>query len=421
MGAAVTAFGVSSPPNGSNAPRFQVVVDRLVVPTAPEASVDFVQRSIRIQEADSLAKALERSGAADDELLEFVQADSRLKGLRELSPGATLHAEIDSIGRVHELRYALGLTEDSYLTGTSQRIRVHRSAEGIEATIDDVPLVRSMQVLQVTIESSLFAATAQAGIPDRVASQIADTFGGDINFERDLRKGDRLRVIYETLHEPDSLAAPVPGRLLAAELSNRGRQLNAIWLEDAPGRGQYYDFDGRSVSKSFLRYPIEFARISSGFTMARMHPILGRRQAHRGVDFAAAPGTAIRATADGEVEFLGNQRGYGNVIELRHHNDYTTLYAHMRGFKSGLRQGHRVRQGDVIGYVGSTGWATGPHLHYELRVNGQHRNPLKANLPEAKPLDAGMRELHAQRVSTLRSQFALLDEQPALKVAGRFE
>lgn len=418
MGAAVTAFGVSVPTQGRGTAAEQIVVDKLLIPAAQGSGIRRLPVILEVNEGDTLEGLLRSTGAMDQQFFRFLQTDDTARAMHELTPGRLVMAEFDTIGRVHQVRYTPGLDDDSHLTGKVTRVHVRRVDGELKSEVETVNLVRTTRIASTTINSSLFAATSKAGIPDRIASEVADIFGGDINFERDIRRGDQLRVIYESMFEPDSLAGEVPGRLLAVELTNRGRTLNALWMNDGDGRGQYYDFSGRSVSKAFLRYPIEYARISSGFTRTRMHPLLGKRKAHKGVDFAARPGTKIRASGNGRVEFVGTQRGYGRTVILRHGKKITTLYAHMRSFKRGIRKGQVVKRGDVIGYVGSSGMATGPHLHYEFRVSGRQRNPLTIALPEAKPLGNHLLARHRARVVELKGQFAQL--QP-MQIAGSFE
>jgi len=233
------------------------------------------------------------------------------------------------------------------------------------------------------IRSSLFSATDAAGLSDGVATQIADIFAGDIDFHRDLRLGDKFTVIFETF---SLLGRPVKtGRVLAAEFINQERSYRAVWFEDTDGHGGYYTPEGKNLRKAFLRSPLEFSRITSGFSM-RYHPILKEWRAHRGIDYGAPTGTRVKATSDGTVDFLGRRGGYGKVVVLRHSGGITTIYGHMSRFANGLRRGARVSQGELIGYVGQTGLATGPHLHYEFRVNDQYRNPLKVAFPAARPL-----------------------------------
>ena len=218
----------------------------------------------------------------------------------------------------------------------------------------------------------MFAATDDAGLPDSVATQLAEIFGGEIDFHRDLRRGDHLSVIYETIyHDGRPLRG---GRVLCAEFVNDGHTYRAVYFQAADGKGAYYSPEGKSLKKAFLRSPLEFSRITSGFSM-RLHPILKEWRAHKGVDYAAPTGTRVKATADGAVDFVGVQRGYGNVVILRHQGKYTTYYGHLKGFASGVRKAMRVAQGDTIGYVGMSGMATGPHLHYEFRINDVQQNP----------------------------------------------
>jgi murein DD-endopeptidase MepM/ murein hydrolase activator NlpD len=244
------------------------------------------------------------------------------------------------------------------------------------------------------VRSSLFQATDDADVPDSVAVQIAEIFGGEIDFTRDLRRGDTFAVIYETLHHEGRMVRP--GRVLAVEFVNNRKALRAVWYEDAEG-GSYYAPDGASLRKAFLRSPLEFSRVTSGFAM-RMHPIAQEWRFHKGVDYAAPTGTRVRATGDAVVDFAGRQNGYGNIVVLRHRGGVTTHYAHLNGFAPGIQKGARVGQGDTIGYVGATGWATGPHLHYEFRVNEQHMNPLTVVMPSAEPIPP--QQLGAFRAAT---------------------
>jgi len=237
------------------------------------------------------------------------------------------------------------------------------------------------------IRSSLFAATDAVGVPDSIAMQLADVFSGDVDFYRDLRKGDHFTVVYEVYHLG---GRPVrAGRLLAAEFVNQGRAIRAVHFGSS-----YYAPDGRNLRKAFLRAPLEFSRVSSGFGMRR-HPIHSGWKAHKGIDYAAPIGTRVRAAGDGVVEFAGVKNGYGNVVILRHNGQYSTVYAHLS--RIGVRRGARVAQNDTIGLVGQTGWATGPHLHYEFRIAGQARNPLSIAMPSGLPVPAqSLAAFHAQ-------------------------
>ena len=237
------------------------------------------------------------------------------------------------------------------------------------------PLVGQVRLASGTIRSSLFAATDEARIPDPVAVQMAEIFAADIDFHRELRKGDTFSVVYEALTadgEPVTWAVPT-GRVLSAEFVNDGKAHHALWYADASGRGAYFGFDGQSRRRAFLASPMEFSRVTSGFAM-RFHPILQTLRAHRGVDYGAPHGTPVRSVGDGVVEFAGWQNGYGNVVKVQHGKERSTLYAHLS--RIDVRKGQAIEQGQRIGAVGATGWATGPHLHFEFQVNGQHVDPL---------------------------------------------
>jgi murein DD-endopeptidase MepM/ murein hydrolase activator NlpD len=270
------------------------------------------------------------------------------------------------------------------------------------------PLVTEQRLLMSSgeVHTSLFSATDAAGLSDGIAVQLAEIFSSEIDFHRDLRPGDRFAVVFEALYSNGEFVRT--GRIVAAEFVNAGRAYRAIYFQDAAGRGGYYTPDGRNLRKSFLRSPLEFSRISSGFSLSRFHPILQSWRAHKGIDYAASIGTHVKATADGYVQFAGQQGGYGKLIVLRHMSGYSTAYGHLSGFTKGLRVGQHVRQGDVIGYVGSTGLATGPHLHYEFRVNGVHQNPLKLAVPPGPPITGDVRTAFEERLRPLLEQLELI-------------
>lgn len=418
MGAAVTAFGVSTPAETRSSAKSQVVIDQLVVPSAPASSVRRFRSSLQVRTGDALESLLRKNGVRDAELQDFIAKNKPSAPLRKLRANSFIHVDFDSLGRVHELRYSLGMNEQTRITGKVDQLVVARTPYGFKSQTRSEPVLRTTQMAHTTIRNTLFQATGAAGIPSSIASQIADVFGNEIRFDRDIRRGDQIKVIYEMLNEPGSFEEPHPGRLIAAELINAGKRHTAVWVPGEKGVGQYYDFDGRSAASTFLRYPIEFSRISSGFSKARMHPVLGRRKAHKGTDFAARRGTKIRATSDGIIRSIGNQRGYGRTIVIQHGKKFASLYAHMKGYKKGLRTGAKVEQGDVIGYVGSSGWATGPHVHYEIRRNGRPVNPLTVKLPQAAPLTDEQLVEHTRRVEELKSQFALLEQ---VQLASNFQ
>jgi murein DD-endopeptidase MepM/ murein hydrolase activator NlpD len=271
-------------------------------------------------------------------------------------------------------------------------------------------------VREGVIESSLFGAADAAGLPDAVTLALTDIFGGDIDFYHDLRRGDRFGVVYEMRYVDGEAVAT--GRVLAAEFVNRGTTYRALLWRGADGREGYYDENGRSARKAFLRSPMEFSRITSGFTLARFHPILHTWRAHKGTDFAAPTGTPVRATADGVVAFAGKQNGYGNVVVLKHDRQYTTLYAHLSRFAAGTRAGAHVSQGETIAYVGQTGWATGPHLHYEFRVADVPRDPMSVALPTVQPMGPDERAAFVAATRPLLEQMAVVHANAAARLAA---
>lgn len=256
-----------------------------------------------------------------------------------------------------------------------QRLVIEKSATGFTSRIESAPLVATSHLSSGTISSSLFSATDEAAIPDAVAVQIAEIFSGQVDFHRALRKGDRFSVVYETLQADDEPLRS--GRVLSAEFVNNGKIHQAMWFQEpvangAPGKGGYYALNGTSLRGAYLASPMEFSRVTSGFKM-RLHPIFQTWKAHLGVDYAAPTGTAVRSVGDGVVDFAGVQNGFGNVVIIKHRSNHTTLYAHLS--RINVHKGQAVSQSDNIGAVGATGWATGPHLHFEFRVDGVHHDP----------------------------------------------
>jgi murein DD-endopeptidase MepM/ murein hydrolase activator NlpD len=256
------------------------------------------------------------------------------------------------------------------------------------------------------VSSSLFQAGDRAGLSDTMVLKLATAFGYDIDFAQDLREGDSFSVVYDDLYREGERLRD--GDIIAATFINQGKRYTAIRYTNADGETMYYDENGRALRKSFLRTPVEFTRISSTFSTGRMHPILGRMRAHKGVDYAAPSGTPIRAAGDGRITFRGWKSGYGNFVIVQHNKDISTAYGHMSRFAR-EKVGDRVRQGQVIGYVGMTGLATGPHLHYEFRVDGQHRNPLTVTLPPAQPLPASQLAQFRRQSAPMLARLTALD------------
>ena len=402
----VAAFGIA-PGTIIEQPVVAQVVEQVALPDFAAAynPNEAFWREERIQRGDTLASLLARLQVDDPEAVNTLRGMREAKAFYQLIPGRTISAKTTADGKLVALHYLSG----------NNLFSAERGAGGYTVSEQPIQLEQRTLMQSGEIRSSLFAATDAANLSDTVAIQIADIFSTDIDFHKDLRKGDRFTVVYEAFYHLGEIVRT--GRVLAAEFINQGKTYQAVFFQNAEGHGGYYTLDGKNIRKAFLRSPLEFSRISSGFTNARYHPVLKTWRAHKGIDYAAPAGTRIKATADGVVEFAGRQGGYGNLIVLRHQSKYTTWYGHLSGFAKGIRKGSRVSQGDVIGYVGATGLATGPHLHYEFRISNVHQNPLRVVMPSAPPITADQKpafeavaQLMAQRLALLRgTNIARLD------------
>ena len=326
---------------------------------------------ISINKGDSLARIFNRQGLPAQNLHAIMQQGNAVNALRRLQPGQTISL-LTETGEIQGLRFDI----DPY-----RRLLVNREGSGFTSEIIKVEPETQVRQAQGVISDSLFLSAQAAGLTDKLIMELIEIYSWDIDFMLEVRNGDRFKVIYESHYKGAKKIADGP--VLAAEFVNKGRKIRAVRYQREDGRTAYYDNEGLAMRKAFLRSPIEFSRISSHFNLRRKHPILNRIRAHKGVDYAAPTGTPIRAAGDGRVHYTGNKGGYGRTIILKHGAKYSTLYAHLSRYKKGIRQGKTVKQGQIIGYVGQSGLATGPHLHYEFHVNGRHRNPLTVALPEA--------------------------------------
>ena len=409
---AVTAFGVAPlAPDAAQLPT-QLVSEPLALGEVQAAESDPRQQVYtfeeRIRSGDSLATLFARLGVADAAAEQFIRADRTARALYQLRPGRVVRAETDGYGNLRRLLYVHSpVAADSarHEYDRSGALEIVRAGAGFRAQPVALENERRLEMRSGEITNSLYGATDAAGMPDEIANQIAEIFAGDIDFYRDLRRGDQFRVIYEMFYQAGE--ATRAGRVLAVEFINNGKPHQAVWFEAAGQSGGYYGFQGQSLKRAFLRSPLEFTRISSGFG-GRMHPIAQVWRAHTGVDYAAPTGTPVRSTADGVIEFAGRQNGYGNAVIVRHGGVNSTLYGHLSRFAPAARPGARVAQGEVIGYVGMTGWATGPHLHYEFRVNNRPQNPLTVVLPRAIPLGQEHLPDFRTRTAGLNRQLELL-------------
>ena len=342
----------------------------------PPQTDDRDWRTVAVRSGQTVGEIFSAQGVSGNQLQRLLDDPANANALRHIRPGeefAFAHAHDGALS-------ALRFDRDE-----RTRVEVTFDAAGVHQKTLDRNLEHRVQVAHGVIESSLFDAGNQAGMDDGMVLKLANALGYDIDFAQDLRLGDSFTVVYETIYRDGEFLHD--GDIIAATFINGGKRYSAFRYTDSHGDTAFYSADGRPLRKSFLRTPVEFTRISSLFTAGRMHPILGTMRAHRGVDYAAPSGTPIHAAGDGKVTFRGWQNGYGNVVIIDHGRHYSTLYGHMSRI-AGLHNGEHVHQGETIGYVGMTGLATGPHLHYEFRVDGTHRDPLTVTLPKPEPLPA---------------------------------
>lgn len=354
-------------------------------------------RSVEIQPGQTMGGVFAALDLPNSQLHRLLDRPSLRNALTRVRAGARFEFDIKADGTLRGLRFERD--ESSIVT-------VHIDGDAISEEITQRDIQHRVHMAAGTIEGSLFGAASKAGLGNGTVLELAKVFGYDIDFTQDLRTGDSFSVVYEDVYRDGERLRS--GDIIAASFMNQGKVYHAFRYTFADGRSEYFDRDGRPMKKSFLRVPVEFSRISSLFTTARRHPVLGTMRAHRGVDYAARTGTPIMAAGEGRVSFAGWQNGYGHTVIIDHGRGYTTLYAHMSKF-GGYKKGSRVRQGDIIGYVGSSGLATGPHLHYEFRVNGAHRDPLKMTLPKPEPLPKTELARFQQQTQPLLAKLELLD------------
>jgi murein DD-endopeptidase MepM/ murein hydrolase activator NlpD len=353
-------------------------------------------QEVTVKSGDNLSLIFPRVGLSARDVYNVAQLGKDIKPLLNLKPGQKLR-----FGYVAE-NNSKTLYQLQLKLSPIQTLEIVSTTDGYQANMLSREVEKRQMHASGTIESSLFEAGIEAGLSDKLVMELAYIFGWDVDFALDLRKKDSFKLIYdEDYLDGDKIA---DGAILAAEFTNQGKTYRAIRFTDSAGLSRYYAPNGDSMRKTFSRSPVHFSRISSRFNPNRKHPVLKTSRPHRGVDYAASRGTPITATGDGKVDFVGTKGGYGRTVVLSHGGKYTTLYAHMSKYKRGIKRGKRVRQGDVIGYIGSSGLATGPHLHYEFRVSGVHRNPLTVKLPKAEPLPKKYRSDFDQQAQPLLAQ-----------------
>ena len=386
-GFAAAAFGTAAiGPDAADLPKHMVTqsVTASDVAKQLEALAEHeleLYRSDLTRSSDTPDSLLRRMNVDDAAAAAFLRADPVARKVLAGRSGKMVQVRTGAAGELQELIVRFAAENPAQFATHFTRIRVARFGDRFRSRVETAALAAQVRMGSGTIRQSLFAATDEARLPDVIASQIADIFSTDVDFHRELRRGDTFSVVYEALTadgEPITWNQ-ASGRVLAAEFINNGKKFTAVWFKDAtaPGstlaKGAYFDINGKSKRHSFLASPMEFSRVTSGFAM-RFHPIMQKWRQHDGVDYGAPAGTPVRSVGDGVVDFAGWQNGYGNVVSVRHSEDRTTVYAHLS--RIDVRKGQQVEQGAVIAAVGSTGWATGPHLHFEFKVKGVHQDPL---------------------------------------------
>jgi len=393
---AVAAFGTAPDTVLETVPTHMVQRELALPSIARSDEHEIYWREERVQRGDTIGSLLARSGVNDAEAMRYLRTNAAAKPLIQLKPGRPVHVATDEDGDLVALRF---------ITNIGDRLTIERADDGFRAE-RSIPREEVRTTLRSgEIESSLFAAADAAAIPEAVIGALADVFAGDIDFYQDVRRGDRFTVVYEARFVDGERVGT--GRILAAEFVNRGVAHRAFYWRDENGNGGYYTDTGRNARSSFLRSPVEFTRIASGFTQARFNPVLQEWRDHKGIDYAAPMGTPVHATADGVVTFAGIQNGYGSVVFLRHEGTYSTVYGHLAAFAPLLKAGDRVAQGDTIGFVGMSGWATGPHLHYEFRIADNQVDPMSVAVPTGSPVTP-------EKLSSFRTAIAPLIDSIAL-------
>ncbi|WP_193075469.1 peptidoglycan DD-metalloendopeptidase family protein [Pseudomonas sp. FME51] len=359
--------------------------------------------SVTVTPGDTLSILFQNAGLSANTLHSVISSSKEAKAFTRLRAGQELEFKLDDNGEL------LGMRSQR---NSLETIRIDRDGDNYAFSKDVIEPDTRTRFANGSIDSSLFVAAQNAGLSHNLTMQMANIFGYDVDFAREIRRGDNFEVLFEEKHVDDQRVGS--GNILAARFTNRGRTFTAVRYTDSSGNSSYYRADGTSMRKAFIRTPVEFARISSRFNPNRRHPVLNKIRAHNGVDYAAATGTPIRATGDGRVVHVGRKGGYGNTVVIKHGQTYQTLYAHMSRYANGIRSGSNVAQGQVIGYVGMTGLATGPHLHYEFQVSGRHVDPLSVKLPASDPIAQSER---TKFMALSNQMMASLDQQGGTQLA----
>ena len=338
------------------------------------------EESYKVRKGDTLSSIFKRAKISSKELMLLTKV-KHAKHLRKIFPGDKLFIQKTSDGKLGHLHKRINISETLVIDLIDDKFVSDIAVDELDVRYNRISSI---------IDSSLYLSAKNAGLDDNIIMDLANIFGWDVDFALDIRKGDSFAIIFEEIYRNGELIKN--GNIVAAEFINRGNRFVALRYTDPTGDTNYFTPDGKSMRKAFLRAPVDFRRISSHFKKQRWHPVLGKKRPHRGVDYAASIGTPIKASGDGKVTFRGWKGGYGRTIIIKHGSRYTTLYGHLSKYRGSVKAGSRVKQGQIIGYVGKSGLATGPHLHYEFRVNGVHRNPVTVKLPDSAPIAKSYRK-----------------------------
>lgn len=375
-------------------------------PAEPTQSAP-VATTVQVKSGDSLSTIFSRLGLNYQTVLDVIAVGDQAAPLKNLRPGDQLDVEMTPDNQLLAINYQLA---------PNKTLSIRRDTND-QFTADKIvlPMETRLATAEGVIDSSLYQSAIESGLSANMVMDLADIFGWKINFLTDVQNGDHFRIVYEEKYVNGKRVDT--GAVVAAEFVNNGKTYQAVRYTAPNGKTGYYEPNGASLARGFLRYPVAFSRISSKFNMHRMHPIYHKDKAHKGVDFAAPTGTPIQAAGSGKIEFIGWQHGYGKVIKIKHDGGFETVYGHMSRFNNQIKRGSRVDMGETIGYVGMTGDATGPHLHYEFHVNGKYTDPLVAKLPEANPIPSKYRQdFLAQTQSAL--DLMAKDERQAARTAA---
>jgi len=368
-----------------------------------QADINPLLKEVIVANGDTLSTVFAKVGLSQSTVHDVLASSKEAKQLTRLRIGQRLEFEMDEQG---------GLARLSSPINRLESLQLEKADSGYVFKKEQLKPDVTTTYAYGQIESSLFLAAKRAGLSHNLTMDLANVFGYDIDFALDIRKGDTFEVVYEEKTIEGERVGT--GNILAARFTNRGKSYTAVRYTNKQGNTSYYTADGTSMRKAFIRTPVDFARISSRFSNGRKHPILNKIRAHKGVDYAAPHGTPIKSAGDGKVVLAGRKGGYGNTVIIQHGNRYRTLYAHMQGFAKGVRNGSQVKQGQIIGYIGTTGLSTGPHLHYEFQVDGVHVDPLGLKLPMADPIANNEKQRFLQQSQPLMAQ---MDKERATMLA----